>query len=59
MPLLGLIEGQNTRTILVVAVVGIMLIGAIVRQRIHVRSRRRLQAAIQAYNENELSRYIV
>lgn len=55
MSLLGLLENQDTRTILVGAVIGITMLGAVARQRIRARSRRRLHAAIQAYHEIELS----
>ena len=56
---LGLLEGQDTRTILVGAAIGIAILGLIARQRVRVRSQRRLQAAIEAYHENEMSRYLV
>jgi hypothetical protein len=56
MVLLGLTEGLDKRMILVGAMIGIMTIGGIVRQRVRARSRRRLQAALQAYNEIELTR---
>ena len=55
---LGLIEGLDTRTILVGTVIGIMTVSGILRQRIRARSKRRLQAALQAYHEIEISRYL-
>ena len=59
MSLFGLIQGLDTRTILVGFVVGITLVGLVVRQRSVARSRQRLLAAIQAYQENQLPQSLV